>query len=177
MMKKTLAAALLGATLLGGGAYAATQTAAPAAHGPMRADTNKDGVITRAEAIAAAEARFAKADANKDGKLTGDELRAMRPHRGGHFGPGRGMGQDGGMRAKLLERFDTDKDGKLSDSERVAAKAAREKMRAQMLAKFDTDKDGKLSPAEREAARASSAFAGFGGRHGPRAPGTAPEGN
>ena len=62
------------------------------------------------------------------------------------------------MRARMLERFDTDKDGTLSDAEKAAARAAHEERmkehRAKFLERFDTDKDGKLSEAEKAAARA-----------------------
>jgi Ca2+-binding EF-hand superfamily protein len=53
----------------------------------------------------------------------------------------------------LLEKFDTDKDGKLSDDERKAMraemKAQQEKRQAAMLEKYDADKDGKLSDTEK----------------------------
>jgi Ca2+-binding EF-hand superfamily protein len=55
--------------------------------------------------------------------------------------------------AALLETFDTDKDGKLSDDERnamrAAMKAKAEERRAAMLAKYDKDGDGKLSDDEK----------------------------
>jgi Ca2+-binding EF-hand superfamily protein len=48
-----------------------------------RADTDGDGRISKAEAMAAAAARFDAADTNKDGFLTQDEIRAAhRAHRG-----------------------------------------------------------------------------------------------
>jgi hypothetical protein len=50
-------------------------------------DTNKDGYLSRAEAQAAADARFARLDANSDGKLTPGE-RPDRPRRDGRGGPG-----------------------------------------------------------------------------------------
>lgn len=60
-----------------------------------------------------------------------------------------------GLPSQLLEKFDADKDGKLSDEEREAMKAERQKAsEAQgkaMLDKLDTDKDGKISAEEREA--------------------------
>ena len=53
----------------------------------------------------------------------------------------------------LLEKFDTDKDGKLSDDERQAMRkemqAMQEKRHAAMLEKYDADKDGKLSDDEK----------------------------
>jgi hypothetical protein len=55
----------------------------------------------------------------------------------------------------LLEKFDKDKDGKLSLEEREAMKAERKNVGEGegkgMLDKLDTDKDGKISPEEREA--------------------------
>lgn len=68
--------------------------------------------------------------------------------------PGEGKGKKGtrGERPvpqEILEKYDTDKDGKLSPEERKAAGAAR---KAEMLAKFDKDGDGKLDKEERKAA-------------------------
>lgn len=63
----------------------------------------------------------------------------------------------GEFKQALLEKFDTDKDGKLSDSERAAAKAQAKERLQEQKAKFDTDGDGKLSDSERDAARAAFA--------------------
>ncbi|MBB4097357.1 hypothetical protein [Sphingomonas kyeonggiensis] len=58
--------------------------------GPFaRADANGDGVVTRAEWIAAANARFDKFDTNKDGKLVVGEVppapsRDFAPRHGPH---------------------------------------------------------------------------------------------
>jgi len=58
---------------------------------------------------------------------------------------------------EILEKFDKDGDGKLSEEERKAMREAMharmEERHKEMLEKFDTDKDGKLSPEEREKAR------------------------
>ena len=62
---------------------------------------------------------------------------------------GKGRGRRGFHRAEMLEKYDANKDGKLDDNEREAARAAR---KAEMLQRFDTDKDGELSDSEREAA-------------------------
>lgn len=49
-----------------------------------------------------------------------------------------------GVPPEILEKFDLDKDGKLSKEEREAARAAREK-------EFDKDGDGKLNDEEKKA--------------------------
>ncbi|MCX6846404.1 MAG: EF-hand domain-containing protein [Verrucomicrobia bacterium] len=68
-------------------------------------------------------------------------------------------GRPQGPPPHLLEKFDKDKDGKLSFEEREAMKADRQKaseeQRKVMLEKFDADKDGKISPEEREAIQAN----------------------
>ncbi len=53
----------------------------------------------------------------------------------------------------MMEKFDTDKDGKLSEDERKAMKEKMEEHRKEMLTKFDKDGDGKLNDEEREKAR------------------------
>ncbi len=59
-------------------------------------------------------------------------------------------------RNRMLERYDEDGDGKLSDSERRKAfKEMGKRRREQRLARFDTDGDGELSEAERKAMRQS----------------------
>ena len=87
--------------------------------GLMRADTNGDGMISKAEATAQANARFDMMDTNKDGTITADE----------RTGPGSRMmaraGGDGAMtRAEYLAqadrrfaRIDTNKDGQISTDE------------------------------------------------------------
>ena len=59
----------------------------------------------------------------------------------------------GGPPKAFLEKFDTDGDGKLSEQEREAAKAAMEEKRDAFIAKYDKDGDGKLNEEERKAAR------------------------
>ena len=51
--------------------------------GMLRADTDGDGKVSKAESLARAEARFERADANKDGFITADEMR-QGAHRHGH---------------------------------------------------------------------------------------------
>ena len=121
--------------------------------------------------------------------------------------PGRPSRED--MQKKMLEKFDADKDGQLSDAEKEAIKAgmkgkrpnfdgkrpefdgkkgerpSREDMQKKMLEKFDADKDGQLSDAEKEAMKAARPQHGRGqgkgkgrGNKGPRGQqrGQAPQG-
>lgn len=69
-----------------------------------------------------------------------------RPKRGERDGerPKRGEG-DRPIPPEILEKFDADKDGKLNEDERKAAREAH-------LKEFDKDGDGKLSEEERKAA-------------------------
>lgn len=73
------------------------------------------------------------------------------------------MERPGMDHAAMLEKFDADGDGKLSDTEKAAAREAmqkkREAARKEWMAKADTDGDGKVSPEEREAAREKMAEA------------------
>src|SRR5690606_22295284 len=83
-------------------------------------------------------------------------------------------------RQNMLERFDADGDGQLSDSERAAAFDAtleeRPALKQRLLQRFDEDKDGKLNETEKAAARESvqgrrgtGDGAGAGPRGGPGA--------
>jgi hypothetical protein len=65
---------------------------------------------------------------------------------------GKGPHGRGPMHDEIIKKFDKDGDGKLSDEEKAAAKAAWEK---EMLEKYDKDKDGKLSDEEKEAMKAA----------------------
>ncbi|RYY27352.1 MAG: EF-hand domain-containing protein [Sphingomonadales bacterium] len=120
-MKKLLIAAAFGVMLAG---------AAQAQDRPgMFPDPNGDGVTTKAESTAAADARFARLDTDKDGKLSAAE-RASAP------GGGRG-----------LDRADTDGDGTVSLEEVRASAAMR-------FDRIDANKDGKIDKAEADAVMA-----------------------
>lgn len=106
---KTTLTAITATALLGGAAL----MAAPGERG-MKADANKDGVITKAESLNAAEKRFAKMDANGDGVLNTSDREAR-------------------AKQKFAE-MDSDGNGSLSESEFLAAQKARMERREQRAA-------------------------------------------
>ena len=98
-MRMRLGMMVAASGLLAAGAYAQTMPPAPPpGGGMMRLDANHDGVITRAEMTAEAEARFAAMDTDKDGKVTPEERaaarNAMRAQRNGNGGNGGMRGGD-----------------------------------------------------------------------------------
>jgi len=118
------------------------------AAGP-KADLNQDGQVTKAEFTEAAKAHFLAADANGDNFLTEDERKAFREvkkseSKDKHFDKLDANG-DGAisrdemdavgekfkarkdeMKAKVLERYDTNLDGELNDAERTVMRSERE---------------------------------------------------
>jgi Ca2+-binding EF-hand superfamily protein len=149
-----LAAALAStgfATIALVGPTAAQTTPAP------KGDADGDGVVTRDEAMAQADARFDRMDANKDGKLTADEMRPRRPMGDPSATPPAPPPADGaappagstgpaGRGERMFARLDTNGDGAI-DREEFRAQAA------QRFDRVDTNKDGKIDAAERQAAR------------------------
>jgi hypothetical protein len=85
------------------------------------------------------------------------KTRGERPERAA--GEGRQQDKDGARKA-ALEKYDKNKDGKLDEEERAAARAERggskggDDARKAALEKYDKNKDGKLDEEERAAARA-----------------------
>lgn len=108
-----------------------------------RTDTDKNGSLSEAEVLAAADTIFARRDGNKDGALDTADAGAMKGK--GHHGKGHGKG--GEERAeRLLKRLDTDGDGKASQAEMLA-------QATKTFERFDTDKNGEVSKAEVDAKR------------------------
>src|SRR5437899_1397384 len=85
----------------------APRASSGAPRGLMRYDTNKDGVVDRAEWKVAQEARFKQLDTNGDGKLTRDELFARTPAVGNSVLPTDRQAQ---RQSSYFQLLDTDKD-------------------------------------------------------------------
>ena len=106
--------------------------------GLMRYDTNKDGVVDRAEWKAGQEARFKRLDTNGDGKLTQDELFARTPAIGNSVLPTDRQAQ---RQSTYFQLLDADKDGVVTLAE-FMAQADRN------FARCDINKDGRIDTAE-----------------------------
>lgn len=135
MRKLILGLALASSILPAAGAMAQTPPAAerdmasqrPHRDGPrgiMRADTNRDGVITRQEARAAADRLFAARDANRDGRLTAEELRSRHHARRGGEAPRTARMKHELTRAdferkamRRFDRLDANNDGRVATAE------------------------------------------------------------
>jgi len=105
-------------------------------------DKNGDGVLTEDEVPEKLADKLAAADANGDGQVTKEELQQARPGRGG------GPGGPGGPPSidQVFERFDLNRDGKLTKDELPEPVAER-------IMKADADGDGAVTKEELEQAR------------------------
>ena len=111
---------------------------ASAPRGLMRYDTNKDGVVDRAEWKAGQEARFKQLDTNGDGKLTQEELFARTPADGNSVVPSDRQAQ---RQTSYFQLLDADKDGFVTLAE-FMIQADRN------FARCDLNKDGRIDTAE-----------------------------
>jgi hypothetical protein len=109
-------------------------------------DTDGDGKITAEEMQAHANLRFDTADTNGDGFVDAAELQAHM------LAQATARMQD--RSARMIERLDTDKDGKLSPEEMRSGPRGGDRFE-RMLKRLDTDGDGAISREEMEAARAA----------------------
>lgn len=105
-------------------------------------DANGDGQIQREEMLQMQGRMFADADENGDGKISRDELVAKM------------QAQIEQRADRMISRYDTDKDGAISDAEMQEAHKGRGDRMARMFDRADSDGDGALSKAEFDAARA-----------------------
>lgn len=94
-----------------------------------KADTNKDGVITKEELQAAQEKRFKKFDLNDDGEVTAKEVQEKMSE---HFAK---------RAQRLTRRFDENRDGKVTAEEFKAHGERR-------LYMLDLNNDGQISKDE-----------------------------
>ena len=138
-----------------------------------RLDTNRDGVVLKAEAEAARQgmhgnngqrgdhqrmrgmhrdpsAAFARMDANRDNMISREEFSAAHAQRAQKMAArgqdGRAMRGKHGMGGKMFERADTNRDGRLTQAE----------AQAQAFAHFDMmdgNRDGRVTREERQTAR------------------------
>jgi Ca2+-binding EF-hand superfamily protein len=147
------------------------------------ADLNKDGVIDQSEFQTTRDKWFADLDSNKDGFVTADELKAFgdkmhaewaKKHADQANGDKKADGKHGDFSQRILERVDSDKDGKISKAEfdtegsklftkldeNSDGKIAENEMPqrhwarfgGQMFDRMDADKDGQVTKAEFQAA-------------------------
>ncbi|MBB3692077.1 hypothetical protein [Sphingomonas sp. BK580] len=181
-MKTLLSAAVLGAAALTSAAPLLAQDL-PAAradappprpmgpHDPLAAaDADRDGVVTREEAAAEADRRFAAMDTNGDGKIDRDERRAFRPpHRPrgdmapppGENGPPPPPPPPGADAPPPPPPPGAERDGDRHErGDRPHRRAPREMTREQfreralrMFDRADTNHDGRVDQQEREAMR------------------------
>lgn len=114
-----------------------------------RIDTNGDGVISREENRAGAEAAFARMDTNGNGTIDADERRGPQA-RAGQREQGKKMGRHGGGGARqggiAAMMGDSNRDGTITRAEYDSQSAER-------FAMLDTNKDGQIDPAEIKARR------------------------
>jgi EF hand len=168
-MRKVLLAASVAALLTVACSGANAQGRSEAGHRGMfsAADSNNDGVITRAEFDAGRDALFTRMDANNDGQTTREEgrtamrarfegaraERADRPDR-----PDRDANQDGLISrdeylsgpASRFQEMDKNNDGQLSQDERPQREAGHRRGggRHERMADLDANNDGTVSRAE-----------------------------
>lgn len=107
--------------------------------GPQRPDfteldTNSDGQITQIEMDAHRTARFAAVDADGDGAVSAAELAAASERK------------NEARLERMIERFDTDGDGKLTQAEMPTRE------RGSMMERMDSNNDGVLDAEEYAAA-------------------------
>jgi len=190
---KTILMSAVAALAVAGLAPVLAQTAPPPArHGKMgmpttraelaqkvqqhfaKADTNRDGFITKAEADAAVHVRheriearmdhrgetmFERFDSNKDGQVTKAEADAVFATKSvdiAHAGPGDHKPKHNWD--ALVSRFDSNKDGAISKAEfdaahskrvdRVADRRSKRVLGGAIFSMADADKDGRVSLAE-----------------------------
>ncbi len=123
-----------------------------------RVDTDKSGTLSEAEVMVAAEKMFERRDTNKDGVIDGTDARGGKHHGKEHGKHHKGdkankhhKGDKGDKdrkqhAARMIERADTDRDGKISQAEYL-------QHATKVFESLDTDKNGEVTKAEFDAKR------------------------
>lgn len=143
---KRLALLTFAATALATAAYAAGPNGGPGGF-LKSADLNKDGVIDQTEFQASRDKWFVELDADKDGFVSADELKAFGEKMHDQWMKKHGDQAQNGKQPRgdfarhILERVDTDKDGRISKAE-FDAEGTR------LLARLDANGDGKIASDE-----------------------------
>ena len=158
-------------------AIAVAATGLACAQDMRRGDTDGDGRLSRAEAAAAAQARFAAVDENADGFVSElereaareaadarrAERRAEREVEGERPGRrGRRGGASGERSGDRWERLDTNQDGFVSEAEATSAALSR-------FDRLDADADGYVTEDEVRAVMRDRRARGSRGGRSPRA--------
>ena len=153
-------------------------------------DANGNGKLEPGEVKAAKQAlakERANGQAQKDNgqaqKANGQGQNGKQANGGKQTGNRRGKnkggqsgGGDFGIDRKLVERFDTNGNGRLDPSEKQAAKLAlsgqgrngKEGFKAELLKRFDKNGNGRLDPAEQRAAQSALSKQQNGGQNAGR---------
>jgi Ca2+-binding EF-hand superfamily protein len=154
-------AAWAGEGTKGQAAPQAPMRAAIAAHLFERMDENKDGQVTRQEALAASQRLFQRLDGNADGELTKAEseagTKAMREQElSTHFkqldanGDGRLTVAESQLPQPVFDRLDANKDKALTLAEMQAGPDKRAEQRDFQFDQSDVNHDGKVTRDEAE---------------------------
>lgn len=135
------------------GATAALAQSGPGHHGPKvsfeELDADGNGAVSPGEMTAHRAARFAQVDANGDGKLSVEEMQAEGARRAAQ------------RAARMMERFDSDGDGALSQDE-----LPDHSKRGDMFSRMDKDGNGAVSKEEFDQARMNRGGMHHGGKGG-----------
>ena len=159
MNKFLIGGAAAAAILAGGGAVAQTAAPQPGAPAMQMHQRHMAGPMTRATVASHVQAMFARADANRDGFITKAEAEAVKQQMHGRMAERR-AGTKRPDRAGVFDLIDANKDGMISREEFAArpqrAKMARHAgmrgMGGKMFDRADANNDGRVSLAEAQQA-------------------------